>query len=81
VFAVFSHVSLLRDSAGLARQCKVKLHTHLCETRDEERYTLDRYRLRPVDWMETHGWLGDDVWFAHAIHVDDDEIKKFVQTG
>src|SRR5260370_22563205 len=31
--------------------------------------------------METHGWLGDDVWFAHAIHVDDDEIKKFVQTG
>ena len=74
-------ISLLRDSAELARQCKVKLHTHLCETRDEERYTLDRHQLRPVDWMETHGWLGDDVWFAHAIHVDDDEIKKFVQTG
>src|SRR6266436_489915 len=74
-------ISLLRDSAALARQCKVKLHTHLCETRDEERYTLERYQLRPVDWMETHGWLGDDVWFAHAIHVDDDEIKKFAQTG
>src|SRR6267378_5043966 len=74
-------ISLLRDSAALARQYKVKLHTHLCETRDEERYTLERYRLRPVDWMETHGWLGDDVWFAHAIHVDDDEIKKFAQTG
>ena len=74
-------VSLLRDSAALARQSKVKLHTHLCETRDEERYTLERYQLRPVDWMETHGWLGDDVWFAHAIHVDDDEIKKFAQTG
>ena len=74
-------ISLLRDSAALARQYKVKLHTHLCETRDEERYTLERYQLRPVDWMETHGWLGDDVWFAHAIHVDDDEIKKFAQTG
>ena len=74
-------ISLLRDSAALARQYKVKLHTHLCETRDEERYTLERFQLRPVDWMETHGWLGDDVWFAHAIHVDDDEIKKFAQTG
>lgn len=74
-------VSLLRDSAALARQYKVKLHTHLCETRDEERYTLERFSLRPVDWMETHGWLGDDVWFAHAIHVDDDEIKKFAQSG
>jgi 8-oxoguanine deaminase len=74
-------ISLLRDSAALARQYKVKLHTHLCETRDEERYTLERYQLRPVDWMETHGWLGEDVWFAHAIHVDDDEIKKFARTG
>jgi 8-oxoguanine deaminase len=74
-------ISLLRDSAALARQYKVKLHTHLCETRDEERYTLERFQLRPVDWMETHGWLGDDVWFAHAIHVDDDEIKKFAETG
>src|SRR6201995_5726001 len=74
-------ISLLRDSAALARQCKVKLHTHLCETRDEERYTLERHQLRPVDWMETHGWLGEDVWFAHAIHVDDEEIKKFAETG
>lgn len=74
-------VSLLRDSAALARSYKVKLHTHLCETRDEERYTLERFSLRPVDWMETHGWLGDDVWFAHAIHVDDDEIRKFARTG
>jgi len=69
--------SLLKDSAALARQYKVRLHTHLCETLDEERYTLDHMKLRPVDWMETLGWLGDDVWFAHAIHVNDDEIKKF----
>ena len=73
--------SLLKDSAALARQHKIKLHTHLCETLDEERYTLERFQLRPVDWMETLGWLGDDVWFAHAIHVDDDEIKKFAATG
>jgi 8-oxoguanine deaminase len=74
-------ISLLRDSAAMARQYKVRLHTHLCETRDEERYTLENFQLRPVDWMETHGWLGEDVWFAHAIHVDDDEIKKFAETG
>ncbi|HEY5895184.1 MAG TPA: 8-oxoguanine deaminase [Chthoniobacterales bacterium] len=73
--------SLLKDSAALARQHGVKLHTHLCETLDEERYTLERFGLRPVEWMETLDWLGDDVWFAHAIHVDDDEIQKFAQTG
>jgi 8-oxoguanine deaminase len=73
--------SLLRDSAALARQYKVKLHTHLCETLDEERFTLERFSMRPVDWMETLGWLGDDVWFAHAIHVDDEEIVKFAKAG
>src|SRR5260370_32379767 len=65
----------------MGRPYKVRLHTHLCETLDEERYTLERFKLRPVDWMETLGWLGDDVWFAHAIHVDDDEIRKFAATG
>jgi 8-oxoguanine deaminase len=73
--------SLLKESAALARQHKIRLHTHLCETVDEERYTLEHFQLRPVDWMETLGWLGDDVWFAHAIHVDDDEIRKFAATG
>src|SRR6478672_7568304 len=72
---------LLKESAKMARHYKVKLHTHLCETMDEERYTLERFQLRPVDWMETLGWLGEDVWFAHAIHVDDDEIRKFAATG
>ena len=68
---------LMRESAELARHYKVRLHTHLCETLDEERYTLEHIELRPVAWMETLGWLGDDVWFAHAIHVDDDEIRQF----
>ena len=73
--------SLLKDSAALARQHGVRLHTHLCETFDEQRYTLATTGLRPVEWMETLGWLGDDVWFAHAIHVNDAEIGKFAHTG
>jgi cytosine/adenosine deaminase-related metal-dependent hydrolase len=72
---------LLRESAKLARAYKVRLHTHLCETFDEERYTLDTYKLRPVAWMETLDWLGPDVWFAHAIHVNDAEIHQFARAG
>jgi 8-oxoguanine deaminase len=72
---------LLKESAKLARAYKVSLHTHLCETWDEERYTLEKYRLRPVAWMDTLGWLGDDVWFAHAIHVDNEEIQQLARSG
>lgn len=72
---------LLRESATLARTYKVLLHTHLCETMDEERYTLERYQLRPVAWMETLDWLGNDVWFAHAVHVDDEEVQQLARTG
>jgi cytosine/adenosine deaminase-related metal-dependent hydrolase len=73
--------ALLRDSAALAREKKVRLHTHLCETADEERYTLKHEGLRPVEWMDQLGWLADDVWFAHAIHVNDAEITRFARTG
>ncbi len=72
---------LLKESAALARAYEVPLHTHLCETMDEERYTLERYRLRPVAWMATLGWLGTDVWFAHAIHVNDGEIREMARAG
>ena len=72
---------LLRESAALARDKNVMLHTHLCETLDEERYTLERFGKRPVEWMEDLNWLGNDVWFAHAIHVDDKEIATFAATG
>jgi len=72
---------LLRESAELARSYDVRLHTHLCETFDEERYTLETHGLRPVAWMDTMGWLGDDVWFAHAVHVNDDEVRQFARTG
>ena len=72
---------LLKESASIARGCGVRLHTHLCETLDEERFTLERFQLRPIDWMDSLGWLEADVWFAHAIHVDDDEIKKMATAG
>ncbi|WP_422038986.1 8-oxoguanine deaminase [Roseibium sp.] len=72
---------LLRESARLARDKGVMLHTHLCETLDEERYTLERFGKRPVEWMEGLEWTGPDVWYAHAIHVDDDEIRVFSSTG
>jgi cytosine/adenosine deaminase-related metal-dependent hydrolase len=73
---------LLRSTAELARQYdSVGLHTHLAETLDEEQYTLERYGLRPVEWMETVDWLGNDVWFAHAVHVSPDEIRQFAATG
>ncbi len=72
---------LMRESAKLARQYGVRLHTHLCETLDEERYTLEHRQMRPVAYMETLDWVGDDVWYAHAIHVDDDEIRLFASKG
>ena len=73
---------LLESSAELARKyASVGLHTHLCETPDEERYTLETYRMRPVEWMGTLGWLGEDVWYAHAIHVNAAEIERFAATG
>ncbi|MEZ0211988.1 MAG: 8-oxoguanine deaminase [Xanthobacteraceae bacterium] len=72
---------LMRDSAMLARAKGVRLHTHLAETVDEERYTLERFGARPVAYMERLGWLGEDVWFAHAVHVNEAEIGRFAATG
>src|SRR5882724_9629229 len=72
---------MMRESAKIARRRGVKLHTHLCETIDEERYTLKQFGARPVAYMERLGWLGDDVWFAHAVHVNDGEIGQFARHG
>ena len=72
---------LLRESATLARQYGVRLHTHLCETRDEERYLLEREGVRPLEYMARLGWLGGDVWFAHGIWFNDDELKLLARTG
>ena len=72
---------LLRESAALARARGVRLHTHLAETLDEERYTRERFGVRPVEWMDGLGWVAGDVWFAHAIHVSDAEIARFATAG
>ncbi len=73
--------ALLRESAALARQYGVQLHTHLCETKDEERYTLERFGIRPFAYMESVGWTGSDVFYAHGIHFNDDELDRIAQTG
>ena len=72
---------LMRESATLARKRGVRLHTHLCETMDEERYTLDRFGCRPIEYMQDLGWVDADVWYAHAVHVNDREIETLAVHG
>lgn len=72
---------LLKDSAVLARQLGVRLHTHLCETIDEENFTLQAVGMRPLEYMESCGWVGPDVWYAHGIHFNDEELKLLARTG
>jgi cytosine/adenosine deaminase-related metal-dependent hydrolase len=67
---------LMRESASLARRHGVRLHTHLAETLDEERFCLERFGRRPFELMEDFGWTGDDVWYAHGIHLNDAEVDR-----
>jgi cytosine/adenosine deaminase-related metal-dependent hydrolase len=57
------------------------LHTHLAETLDEADYCAERFGRSPVDYLESLGWLGDDVWLAHGIHFDDEAIRTLARTG
>lgn len=72
---------LMADAAGLARRRGVRLHTHMAETLEEERFCLERYGMRPVEYLEELGWLGDDVWLAHCVHLSDHEVARFGQTA
>jgi cytosine/adenosine deaminase-related metal-dependent hydrolase len=72
---------LMRESADLARELGVRLHTHLAETSDEEDFCIDRFGARPVEYMESLGWAGEDVWYAHAVHVADDEVDRMAGSG
>lgn len=72
---------LMEESAKLARRLGVRLHTHLAETKDEENYCLEKFNMRPLEYMESLGWLGKDVWFAHGIHFTDDEVKILARYG
>jgi len=71
---------LMREAATLARKHKVRLHTHLAETIDEEAYCQEKFACSPTDYVESLGWLGSDVWMAHAVHLDDLAIAKFGKT-
>jgi cytosine/adenosine deaminase-related metal-dependent hydrolase len=72
---------LMKQSAALAREYGVHLHTHLAETEDEETFCLQKYGYRPVGYMESVDWVGEDVWFAHAVYVNQAEVQKFAHTG
>ncbi len=74
---------LMSDAAELARRRGVRLHTHLAETLDEERFCQEQFGMRPVDYLDELGWLGPDVWLAHCVHINDAEIVRFgaAETG
>jgi 8-oxoguanine deaminase len=72
---------LMAGAAELARRRGVRLHTHLAETTDEEKFCLEQYGVRPVEYLEDLGWLGDDVWLAHCVHLNEGEVKRFGETG
>jgi len=72
---------LMRQSAWLARRYGVLLHTHLAETQDEDEFCRTKFGYPPVEYMQTLEWIGNDVWFAHCVHINDQEIKLFSHHG
>lgn len=72
---------LMRESVQLARSYKVRLHTHLAENVKDVDFSLSHFGLRPGDYIEDVGWIGDDVWHAHCVQLNDAEINLFARTG
>ncbi|HEY59270.1 MAG TPA: 8-oxoguanine deaminase [Anaerolineae bacterium] len=72
---------LMRQSAALARQYDVQLHTHLAETQDEQIFCQEKFGYRPFGYMQSLDWVGNDVWFAHSVYINDQEIKAYAETG
>jgi 8-oxoguanine deaminase len=72
---------LMRDTAVLARQLGVSLHTHLAENDDDVAYSLEKFGRTPAQYAEDLGWTGHDVWHAHCVKLDDDGITRFAHTG
>src|SRR5258706_12797129 len=70
---------LMKQSAKMAREYGVHLQTHLAETEDEEQFCMQMFGHRPVGYMQEVDWVGSDVWFAHAVWVNDEEIKVFAK--
>jgi cytosine/adenosine deaminase-related metal-dependent hydrolase len=72
---------LMEESAALARRLGLPLHTHLAETMEEEAYCLELHNCRPVEYLDRLGWLADDVWCAHCVHLSENDISRFAETG
>ena len=72
---------LMRDSAVLAREHGVLLHTHLGETEDENEFCMAKFGKRPLDHLDEIGWVADDVWLAHGVRFDDEEVARLGNAG
>ena len=72
---------LMRETSKLARANGVMMHTHLAETKDEERYCIEKYGRRPLELMEDLEWVGPDVWYAHGIFFNDEELDRLNGSG
>ncbi|MFG3198645.1 8-oxoguanine deaminase [Streptomyces sp. NPDC048208] len=72
---------LMRQGAELARELGVRLHTHGSETVEEEKFCHELFGMGPTDYFESTGWLGEDVWMAHCVHMNDSDIAAFARTG
>jgi 8-oxoguanine deaminase len=73
--------SLMRATAELADRLDVRMHTHLAETEDENRYCLEIHQCRPLDYLEACGWLNGRTWLAHGVHFNADEFKRLARAG
>jgi 8-oxoguanine deaminase len=78
-FSISKH--LMAASARLAERYDCQLHTHLCETEDEERFCLEMYGMRPVELLEETGWMSGRVWLAHGVHFNETEIARLGRAG
>ncbi|WP_308169588.1 8-oxoguanine deaminase [Acrocarpospora catenulata] len=72
---------LMTESAELARRLGVRLHTHGAETLDEDEHCREQFGMLPVEYLESLGWLGPDVWLAHCVHLTDADLRRFAETG
>ncbi|MGW6353872.1 8-oxoguanine deaminase [Streptomyces sp. NPDC055092] len=72
---------LMKQGAELARRLGVRLHTHGSETVEEEKFCHELFGMGPTDYFDSTGWLGEDVWMAHCVHMNDSDIAAFARTG
>jgi 8-oxoguanine deaminase len=72
---------LMPALAALAERLDVRLHTHLCQVEDEERFSVQAHGLRPVDFLDSVGWLNPRVWLAHAVHFNAGDIARLGAAG